>query len=314
MIKPHLFLFSLITIYVFISPEFSLSLGPFSRFLSYFSSVVWLKQLFPYLPSPASFPATRPWQNNWPLYRRMTVAEDALWGLQEAGRRLEWYVEDFLEQIDLAPFPPAPARKYWISPAHPRPRTSTYCPILALTACPNPSTPWSSGALPVSSVLILAHRPWWIQASCHQCLSEAGRRSRVIAARGETKSTAYGRITAPCPRLSQAGCRSRLISARRPWGNQGHRPWLSPAGLSCAPGLAGGVWVGVGARSSTAPPRAPPSFRASRAPPSVCASRAPSSACFSQVCSSARSSQIRSSAHSSQVRSSARSSRAPTRP
>ncbi len=44
-------------------------------------------------------------------YRRMTVSEDALWGLRQAGRRLERYVEEFLEQIDLVLFPPAPARK-----------------------------------------------------------------------------------------------------------------------------------------------------------------------------------------------------------
>ncbi len=58
----------------------------------------------------------------------MTVAEDALWALQQAGQRLERYVEDFLVQIDLVPFPPAPARKGWISPAHPRLRSSTYRP------------------------------------------------------------------------------------------------------------------------------------------------------------------------------------------
>ncbi len=60
LITPHLFLFSLITFYVFISPEFFLSLSPFTRhFMWCIGTVFWvglLKQrTFPYLPSPASF-------------------------------------------------------------------------------------------------------------------------------------------------------------------------------------------------------------------------------------------------------------------
>ncbi len=43
------------------------------------------------------------------------IAEDALWGLRQAGRRLERYVEDFIKQIDFAL-------------AHLLLRTSTYRP------------------------------------------------------------------------------------------------------------------------------------------------------------------------------------------
>ncbi len=55
LITPHLF--SLITFYVFISPEFPLSLGPYTRRCSCVSCVLSLKSHYSsYLSSPASFP------------------------------------------------------------------------------------------------------------------------------------------------------------------------------------------------------------------------------------------------------------------
>ncbi len=68
-----------------------------------------------YSPAVSSIlPAAHtPWQMNGPLRRRMHVAEDKLWGLRQACRRLEQYVEDFIELIELILF-------------HPAPRTSTY--------------------------------------------------------------------------------------------------------------------------------------------------------------------------------------------
>ncbi len=63
--------------------------------------------------SPASFLLHTPWQMNGTLRRRMHAAEDKLWGLPQAGRRLERYVEDLIELIELILF-------------HPEPRTSTY--------------------------------------------------------------------------------------------------------------------------------------------------------------------------------------------
>ncbi len=44
---------------------------------------------------------------NGPLCRRMTASEGALWGLWQVGRRLELYVEDFIERIELILFHPA---------------------------------------------------------------------------------------------------------------------------------------------------------------------------------------------------------------
>ncbi len=72
-------------------------------------------------------------------YRRMTVSEDALWDLRQAGRRLERYVEEFLEQIDLVLFPPAPARKARTLAT--RGQEPPHTAPTALTPCPNPKKP-----------------------------------------------------------------------------------------------------------------------------------------------------------------------------
>ncbi len=60
--------------------------------------------------SPASFLLHTPWQMNGTLRRRMHAAEEKLWGLPQAGRRLERYVErcgTLFNRADWAhPFPP----------------------------------------------------------------------------------------------------------------------------------------------------------------------------------------------------------------
>ncbi len=141
-----------------------------------------------------------------------SLTEGWLWlrtrcgGLRQAGRRLEQYVEDFLEQIDLLLFPPAPARKGWVSSVHPRPRTSTYRPN-GSSPCPNLNTHWSSKAPPASSVP--CHHPWQNPGHCpwlnpgHRLWLNPYRHSWLISTRN--------------PRLQQC---------HRPWWNPGRRSRL----------------------------------------------------------------------------------------
>ncbi len=137
----------------------------------------------------------------------MTSAEDALWDLRQGGRRLERYVEDFLElsnwvswhnaalgacfqlglddeiircDLPISDFPlielinlvlflngsdfdveevwespksrrPAPAGTHHVSPAHPTPKTSTYC-TNGSDHLPNPKCP----SILLSSTLVLS--------------------------------------------------------------------------------------------------------------------------------------------------------------
>ncbi len=261
----------------------------------------------------------------------MTVAEDALWGLRQDGRWLERYVEDFLEQIDLDIFPSAPARRRRISPAHPRPWTSTYRPncsdrlpnsqhplILQSSTCvfsPVPPTaahsrlPFVAKSSP-SFTGDRHHRPRLTHARCSReidatvCRLTHTRSSQEICRR---------------PRLTQA-CRSWKIERRRPWvthtrhsreidaaclqlTQSRRQPWRCQARqrtLMCpwACWWHMRVW-GCGAQlqsplldsTSTAPSRAPQVSTLLERPLSVRTSRAPSSAPSSRAPIRAHSSQ-----------------------
>ncbi len=138
------------------------------------------------------------------LYRRMTKTEDALWGLRQAGRRLERYVEDFLEHIDSILY-------------HLTPRTSTYCPN-GSDHLPKPKHP----LILRSSTCILSGG-----------LPAAVRGSPKPAVRGELKATICGEVTVAmrCPRKpaavhgsrKPAGRHPRLTQACYPRGNLGRR-------------------------------------------------------------------------------------------
>ncbi len=72
--------------------------------------------------------------------------EDALWGLRQAGRRLERYVEDFIELIELIlslPLLLENAGSPQLTPCREPPHTAP----MARRACPNPNTPCSISVL-----------------------------------------------------------------------------------------------------------------------------------------------------------------------
>ncbi len=229
--------------------------------------------------SPASFLLHTPWQMNGTLCRRMHAAEDKLWGLPQAGRRLERYVEDLIELIELILF-------------HPAPRSSTYR-TNGSDCLPNSKRP----LILRSSASHGSRHPWLIQA--HRSWRNPGRRLRWSQGRR--------------PQLSQARRRSpvqtqalRLHSESKPTNHQGN-----PGRHPCAPGSTGVIWgYELEPSSRTRSSQAPSWARCLSAPSSARSSQVCSSARSSQVCSSARSSQVCSSARSSQVCSSARVSSA----
>ncbi len=128
------------------------------------------------------------------------IAEDTLWGLRQAGRRLERYVEDFIEQIDFAL-------------AHLLLRTSTYRPN-GSDRLPKPKPPpWFSGAPPASS------------APC-RCLQRNGvRDSRGNPSRRSQpmQDSRRSRLTEACHSRGTQGHRLWRSSAQDPWGDPGHR-------------------------------------------------------------------------------------------
>ncbi len=60
--------------------------------------------------------------------KRMTAADDVLWGLRQAGRRLERYVEDFIEHIEFILFIPLLLEGISSPQLTPPWETSTYRP------------------------------------------------------------------------------------------------------------------------------------------------------------------------------------------
>ncbi len=142
--------------------------------------------------SPASFLLHTPWQMNVTLRRRMHAAEDKLWGLPQAGRRLERYVEDLIELIELILF-------------HPAPRSSTYR-TNGSDCLPNSKRP----LILRSSASHGSRHPWLIQA--RRSWRNPGRRLQWSQGRR--------------PQLPQARRHSpvQTQALRRSQGKQAHQP------------------------------------------------------------------------------------------
>ncbi len=237
--------------------------------------------------SPASFLLHTPWQMNGTLRRRMHVAEEKLWGLPQAGQRLERYVEDLIELIELILF-------------HPAPRSSTYRTNRS-DCLPNSKRP----LILRSSASHGSRHPWLIQA----------RRSWRNPGRvcSEVKAVVRSFLKPAAVRRSKRKP-SAVHRESKPTNHQGN-----PGRHPCAPGSTGVIWgyelePSSRARSSKAPSWA----RCLSVPSSARSSQVSSSARSLQVhysarCSQVRSSQVRSSARVSSVRASrARASRAPS--
>ncbi len=156
-----------------------------------------------------SFPLHNPWQMDGPT--KGMIAEDALWGLRQAGRRLERYVEDFIEQIDFAL-------------AHLLLRTSTYRPN-GSDRLPKPKTPPDSPELhlrpqPLAAVCgeVEPAIRGEIPAAVHgQRKPQASRRSRPTQAASQQPFAADASRQPAADRgrrKPQASRRSRLTEAR----------------------------------------------------------------------------------------------------